>query len=214
MLKLQYLIIYQNSGLPIYSRCFADLCKISMKDDILLSGFLSALSQAVGYTDFEGEELSFEEEPIMVNTEGGSLKSVEFSDMKLLFYYLDLGTVTIAAGFPMKDYVDDENREVIELFFSSLQSFMEAYDLEGLVYYDSEKYKGFEEEIVAKVIDPWMKKHGIKNKCPLGDHCPYRMGIYENEKGSIFERLQKTVRRYSKLNMFKKMKMMFTSPSI
>ena len=40
---IEYLMIYQPNGLPIFSKCFGGFCQLNAKDDALLSGFLHAL---------------------------------------------------------------------------------------------------------------------------------------------------------------------------
>ena len=36
-------MIYQKSGLPIFSKCFKGFCALSAQDPVMLSGFLTAL---------------------------------------------------------------------------------------------------------------------------------------------------------------------------
>ncbi|MHA1769287.1 MAG: hypothetical protein ACTSV3_05485 [Candidatus Thorarchaeota archaeon] len=43
MALLEYLMVYTDSGLPIYSKCYGTFCKTAFKNPELLSGFLSAL---------------------------------------------------------------------------------------------------------------------------------------------------------------------------
>ena len=43
MVALEYLMVYTESGLPIYSKCYGTFCKTAFKNPELLSGFLSAL---------------------------------------------------------------------------------------------------------------------------------------------------------------------------
>ena len=43
MVVLEYLMVYTESGLPIYSKCYGTFCKTAFKNPELLSGFLSAL---------------------------------------------------------------------------------------------------------------------------------------------------------------------------
>ncbi|MHA2109276.1 MAG: hypothetical protein ACW99R_16340, partial [Candidatus Hodarchaeales archaeon] len=42
-MNLEYLMVYQASGLPIFSKCFKGFCTLNAKDPMLLSGFLTAL---------------------------------------------------------------------------------------------------------------------------------------------------------------------------
>ncbi len=64
---LEYIIIYQDSGLPIYSKCFSSLCGFLAKDSALLSGFLSAIE-------------SFVTEMIGTNNTNDCLKSLEMKN--------------------------------------------------------------------------------------------------------------------------------------
>ncbi len=40
---LSYLLVYRDSGLPIYSKCFSGFCGVAMKEPALLTGFLTAI---------------------------------------------------------------------------------------------------------------------------------------------------------------------------
>ncbi|MGQ4871339.1 MAG: hypothetical protein ACP6IT_05835 [Candidatus Thorarchaeota archaeon] len=43
MTKLEYLMVYTQSGLPIYSKCFGGFCKSAFESPELLAGLLSAI---------------------------------------------------------------------------------------------------------------------------------------------------------------------------
>ena len=48
-LGLEYLIVFQQSGLPIFSKCFGDFCGVLLVDETLLSGFLSDIYKIRGF---------------------------------------------------------------------------------------------------------------------------------------------------------------------
>ncbi len=43
MVLFEYLMVYTEAGLPIYSKCYGMFCKTAFKNPELLTGFLSAL---------------------------------------------------------------------------------------------------------------------------------------------------------------------------
>jgi hypothetical protein len=52
---LKYIVIYQDSGIPIFSKCYSGFCGLIARNNTLLSGFLSALEnfikEMIGNTD-------------------------------------------------------------------------------------------------------------------------------------------------------------------
>ena len=73
-------MVYMPSGLPIYSKCFSGFCKANATDDILLSGFLSALE-------------SF---PSMVG--GEALKAIEMGNTSFVFRKTTPSGISVAMG--------------------------------------------------------------------------------------------------------------------
>ncbi|MHA1770697.1 MAG: hypothetical protein ACTSYL_02895 [Candidatus Thorarchaeota archaeon] len=43
MTKLEYLMVYTQAGLPIYSKCFGTFCKSAFEQPEMLAGLLSAI---------------------------------------------------------------------------------------------------------------------------------------------------------------------------
>ena len=70
---LEYIVIYQDSGLPIYSKCYSGFCGLLAKKDALFSGFLSALE-------------NFTKEMIGNTKENESLQAIEMQDSIMRFY--------------------------------------------------------------------------------------------------------------------------------
>jgi hypothetical protein len=214
MLKLQYLIIYKNTGLPIYSRCFTDICAIQMKDEVLLSGFLSALTQSI--LPENQRELDFEDGTIQVDYKDGKLETVKFENLNLLFYYINLNDLIIAAGFPINDYKKSTNHPIIQAFFNSITEHITRENLGNADYYDSDNYIEMEKKLLANVLKPWMREHKVKDKCPLKNNCPYRIALHEesNVNKSITDRLRYTITRYSKMSFFRGIYLAIKQPKL
>jgi hypothetical protein len=201
--------------MPVYSRCFSDLCKITMSDDVLLSGFLAALYHST--LPEEDRELEFEDEKILIEySESGELKSVKFHDMDLLFYLIEVNDLIIAAGFPKDQNRDENHQRIVQLFFKSLQTKLIDNNVGKSMHYDSKELELLEKLILIDVIKPWMKDHNVKDKCALKGNCPFRVALYEeeNKQKSIFDSLKYTVRRYGKMSMLKKMILVFKQPKL
>ena len=212
--KLEYLIIYQNIGTPVYSRCFADLCKIAMQNDVLFSAFLSSLSTFATYSD-KSDLDKIDLDGITVDVEisdDDKLTSLIMEDLKLIFLYTQTNDYTIAAGFNLDEYKKRNANQLVHDFLSDVEQFMEKHHRENWSVIETDSLLSFESELLRDVIHPFFDTHGIEDKCPFGDNCPIRIALYE-EQGSLIDRLSKKVAEYRAFSMMRKIWRMMTGSS-
>ena len=189
-LSIQYLIILQNNGIPIYSRCFSDMCAIYMKNEELLSGFLSALTTL----------------PSVISG-GGHLSSIEMGETKLVFSERsDKHNFISVIGVSIDQYNARLHNHVINEFFRELENLISIkykdYTWESI---SQENYTSFENDLYNNYMVPWFKSNHTSNTCKNGEMCPFRIAVVENisKPKSIWKSLRNTFNKYRK-----KMKMM------
>jgi len=213
-LDLDYLIIYQNDGTPVYSRCFKSLCKVALQNDVLFSAFLASLSTfaAVSQSEEIGE-IVLEDIPVQVEySQEDKLKSMLMEDLRLLFFYTKSDDYTIAAGFDADTYKQLADQSDIVSFLGSIETFLANYQDTNWQYIETAALVEFESRLIHEVIQPFFDQHDSKDKCPFGDNCPIRIAMYEG-RGSIIDRLRDIATQYRNMNILRKIwKAMTSSP--
>lgn len=209
-MELEYLIIYTNNGLPVYARCFADSCKTAIGNPTLFTAFLASLNQFAKY-DPENipDEMMLNDIPVKVNfNPDDGVNSINLKELQLLFFYSQLEDITISAGFNSEKYDRAEIVPIFKQFLEQVEEFLKSYEGTDWSYIETAKLLEFENKLLDEVVDPFFNRHGMKNKCALGENCPFRIAIYEGEEPTIYDRLKHMVQRYRDKNIFQKMKMM------
>ena len=97
MFNLEYLIIYKNDGIPCFSRCFGDMCKIAMKDDALFSAFLASLVSFASLNEENRvDEIELEGMTVKVEySEEKEMHSLIMADLQLIFLYNNLKIIQL-----------------------------------------------------------------------------------------------------------------------
>jgi len=153
-LTLEYFIVFQKSGLPIFSKCFGDFCAILLVDDLVLTGFLSALTSM----------------PAMFGT-NTELDAIEIGYSKLHFNYTTPSGHTICLGFKNEKGLSKRS-DLIDDLFKKITDFVEVKhkDKEWAILKAAE-IRAIEYELINTVItpccviDPIYKDHG--GKCSM-----------------------------------------------
>jgi hypothetical protein len=155
-LILEYLIVFQKSGLPIFSKCFGEFCGVLLVDESLLSGFLSAMTTM----------------PTMFGKENNNLNSVEMGYTKLLFSHTMPSGHVICLGFN-KNTINEKNQEKINNLFDKINDFIEKdYMNMKWDFTSTEEISPIVEKLLKFIIDPWIhissnySKEHIP-KCPI-----------------------------------------------
>lgn len=157
---LKYLIIYQDSGLPIFSKCFSDFCGITVKDPALISSLLTVLEdfakKIVGST-FQ----SF----IMVNT------VTRFGK-------------TLPTGHSVVIGLEKDNPKVVNEIFRLVEDLLEnKYEHKNWNVISSEFTSEFEKTLYNKVLCPSLQDFGgFRDSCPHGDKCPLKTSLSHKRK--------------------------------
>lgn len=148
-LTLEYFIVFQKSGLPIFSKCFGDFCSLLLVDDLVLTGFLSVLTSM----------------PAMfgANTE---LKAIEIGYSKLYFSHTTPSGHTICLGF-LNEADLAKKRLLIDDLFEKITYFVEIeYKDKDWAILKAAEIRAIEYELIDTIvspccaIDPIYKDHG------------------------------------------------------
>ena len=154
-LTIEYLIILQSSGIPIYSKCWGNFCAVLTVDDTLLSGFLSAITSM----------------PKMLNQSNSTLSSVEMGFSKLLFGYTSPSGHIIVGGF-RREEINDKSLIEVNKFFTQIENFLETnYQNTKWHLMSDEAEKAFEEKLLFSVVYPWF--HAVSSETHNDDNCPF-----------------------------------------
>jgi hypothetical protein len=169
-MQLDFLIIFNQSGLSIYSKCFSDICSVFIKNDLLLSGFLSAITtfpQSLGYTDKD-------------------LKSLDLGKSRMYFSYSRNSNVVFVIGIN-KDSIQFNKSRLIDTSMNELQLiFNENFKDNDWSVTKEEVYYELEKEINEKIVNHWFRETKSHNNCPLGDNCPFDVASKQGRRKSSF----------------------------
>ncbi|UCG01488.1 MAG: peroxiredoxin [Candidatus Heimdallarchaeota archaeon] len=153
--NLEYLIIYEDSGQPIYSRCWGTVCGLLGKKDELLTAFLAAVSTMPGM---------FAESDTKVHSMG-------IGSLKLLFFYTKSENV-ICAAFKEGE-INNEAMETINTLFNSISYLLdEKYQETPWDRLNDPKVQAFEKELLSKIIYPWFHVASPADGSSHEDDCP------------------------------------------
>lgn len=166
---IEYLMVYLPSGLPIYSKCFGGFCKVNATDEILLSGFLSALE-------------SF---PSMVG--GEALKAVEMGNTSFVFRKTTPSGISVAMGVAKEGDLQ-EAQDV----FNAIQILLEEkYSDTSWDIITTNEFDAFAKDLLENTLEPALHKYGgFEDRCGLGDQCMMRTTAVDSEKHPIWARLR------------------------
>ncbi|MFX1516589.1 MAG: peroxiredoxin [Promethearchaeota archaeon] len=155
---LEYLIIYQDSGQPIYSRCWGNVCGLLGKKDELLTAFLAAVSTMPGM---------FAESDTKVH-------SMSIGSIKLLFYYTKADDI-ICAAFKRED-VNPESMELIKNLFNEISYLLDVkYQETPWDKLSDPKVLSFQKELLSNIVYPWFHVASPMDGDPHEEDCPLCM---------------------------------------
>lgn len=134
--ELEYIMIFQEIGTPIYSQCFGDFCGLLVADESLLSGFMSALTTI----------------PQMLSDDSITLQTVELSYTKLRFNYTTpSGNVIIIGINPSSS---TEHVDILRKAFEDIEFLVEEkFNHYKWAQMTDEQIKTFEHELNRVVIN-------------------------------------------------------------
>ena len=103
-LSIEYIMIYTDSGIPVYSHCFSTFCRELKQTETLLMGFLSAIT--ILKEIFSSENIS----------------TIEHNDITMVFCGLP-SKKTIVIGVDTEIYNSNPHNQVLLQLFKDLQEF-------------------------------------------------------------------------------------------
>ncbi|MFX1516590.1 MAG: hypothetical protein ACFFC6_09795 [Promethearchaeota archaeon] len=137
-ISLEYIIICQDSGQPIYTKCWGNVCGMLGKKAELMTAFLAAISTM----------------PRMFAESDNKVHSMNIGSLKLLFFYTKSENI-ICLAFP-ENHVNKSTMKAINNLFQEITQLLEESFLETpWDRLNDPKVKEFEKELLKKVIHPW-----------------------------------------------------------
>lgn len=168
MVVLEYLMVYTESGLPIYSKCYGTFCKTAFKNPELLSGFLSALQTL----------------PLTLSSEL-SLDAVTMGPTQMRFSKSTPGGQSIVVG------LGEDKPEVAEIIFKAVSGILasEQFLTVDWSFITSDLMNAFEEKLLqSTLVDALHDYGGFEDKCSLGDQCPIHTNalLYKTRREKVW----------------------------
>jgi hypothetical protein len=177
-MNLEYLMIYQASGLPIFSKCFKGFCALNVKDPMLLSGFLTALQSFSSQLSSDGIESK------------SSLEAMKIGPTVMRF------SKVLPSGHNVVLGLSEDSPSMARDIFDGIEKFiLTDYADTNWTIIDTDFGEIFGKSLVEKVLTPlFHSKGGWHDTCPLGDACAMK-ALPTVEKVSIWEAIKRKYRR-------------------
>ncbi len=163
---LEYLMVYTEAGLPIYSKCYGMFCKTAFKNPELLSGFLSAIETI----------------PPTIG-DGLSLESIKMGPTQMRF------SKTTPTGHSVVVGLGEDNPEVAEKVFKAVSAVLEQDRFKEIewIHITSDVMNDFEEELLQNALVKALEEHGgFSDECPLGDRCPIHTNAFVSRRQKVW----------------------------
>jgi hypothetical protein len=165
MVVLEYLLIYTEAGLPIYSKCFGTFCKTAFKNPELLSGFLSAIQTI----------------PTTISSDL-TLDSVKMGPTEMRFSRMIPSGHTIVVG------LHEDNKEIANNVIDEVSRILTTPQFSDADWnhISSDLMSKFESELLGTALYKALDAHGgFEDTCPLGDNCPIHTNATQYKKGRL-----------------------------
>ena len=178
-LSIEYIMIYTDAGIPVYSHCFSSFCRELKKTETLLMGFLSALS--IMNDVFSSERIY----------------TIEHNDITMVFYEIPCKK-TIVIGVNTEIYNSNPHNKVLLQLFKDIQMLFESkYKDFKWGAFNRRKYQVFEQELEENYIRPFFVKNGINNNCEYEKSCGLRTSGIQSlkTKSTLMQGIKKVYQR-------------------
>ena len=168
MVVLEYLMVYTESGLPIYSKCYGSFCKTAFKNPELLAGFLTALQTL----------------PLTLSSEL-SLDAVKMGPTQMRF------SKTTPSGHSIVVGLGEDMPEVAESIFEGVSGILAAEQFLTVdwSYITSDLMNAFEEKLLkSTLVDILHDYGGFEDQCSLGNQCPIHTNalLYQTRREKVW----------------------------
>jgi len=156
-MKLEYIILFKEEGVPIYSQCYGSFCARVAYDDSLYSGFLSALTTM----------------PKMFGDSKG-LQTVELGFTTLHFSKTTPSGHNICVGIDKATEQDIDIKDQLDLFYQRVNAILEGkYGDYDWIQTSKDDIEEFENIMLHEAIYPtfpyFYNNEVCKEDCPF-DH--------------------------------------------
>ncbi len=178
MIRVNYLLLFQRLGQPLYSRCFGDFCQqVSMNEDFLNEFLIMVTKIAKMFVEDVNE-----------------VKNAEFGDEVFFFYCLGECDVILTMGVKKSELENgktmDKGKDLLFSLAMEIQQLINYYFPQFRTNHSilDKELQEFEKRLFFDVLDPWYHRHGGEDVCPLKDRCmvSIRSPFWEELK-KIFE---------------------------
>ena len=168
--KLEYLMVYTQSGLPIYSKCFGTFCKAAFKQPELLTGLLSAL----------------ETMPLAISSDL-KLDSVKMGTTDMRF------SKSVPTGHSIVVGLSEDDPNLADNVFKSVSDILENERFRGIDWtiITADLMKSFEEELMNSTLPAAV--HDFQDECAFGDQCPLHVNAFISRKQRIWGAIRKSI---------------------
>ena len=166
MPMLEYLMVYTQSGLPIYSKCYGLFCKTAFQNPELLTGFLSAIETIP---------------PTL--SDGLSLESIKMGPTQMRFNKTTPDGHSIVVG------LGEDRPDIASKVFDEISEILLTDEFKGFdwSHINSDIMRSFEDQLLNRaLVDALGEVGGFADECSLGDQCPIHTNAFVHQKTSIW----------------------------
>lgn len=160
-------MVYTESGLPIYSKCFGTFCSTASKNPELLSGLLSALQTI----------------PLTLS-DSLTLEAVKMGSTDLRF------SKSLPSGHSIVVGLSEDDEEVANAVFEAINKILQSERFERVNwdYITSDLMNEFEKDLVDKILPEALHAFGgFSDQCALGAQCPLHTNAEKSRSRRIWE---------------------------
>ncbi len=137
-IRLEYILIYKTSGLPMYMRCMGSLCQLVDVDEMLVTGFLSAISTIPSLFGL---------------SKSARYILMDFGYLSLIFSRSLAGDHVVCIGFPSGAWSETVKNEMMGVF-DSIEKILQDHFKDCDWNYQSKKRKLLLEHFLMEDILP------------------------------------------------------------
>ena len=168
--KLEYLMVYTQSGLPIYSKCFGTFCKAAFKQPELLTGLLSAL----------------ETMPLAISSDL-RLDSVKMGSTDMRF------SKTVPTGHSIVVGMSEDDPGMADSVFKSVSDILQNERFNNVDWdiVSAELMNAFEAELMNSTLPAAV--HEFHDECAFGDQCPLHVNAFVSRKQRIWGAIRRSI---------------------
>ncbi|OLS25392.1 MAG: hypothetical protein HeimC2_18490 [Candidatus Heimdallarchaeota archaeon LC_2] len=184
-MKIEFLQILSKNGLPMYSKCYGNICGNFYENDVLLHRYLTSLKHTIDETNDSSPDKFNEITKVVKRLKSGVTVIFGVSDN------LDSEKMTQEIDTVIKDINHTISLKWIDSNWKNL---------------DEKSLAEFEEQVLQEVILPWFEKLHNSDNCPKGDNCYFRESLLPSLRSvvkikfdeKIWKRMNDTYHYYRK----------------